>query len=72
MAKRKSSPQKFNRIAEELEAQGKTQAWLAGELGVEYRTINRYANNHRQPSIEILFQIAKILRIGPGELLNEN
>jgi putative transcriptional regulator len=72
MAKRKSSSKKFNRIGEELAAQDKTQAWLAEELKMEFRTINRYVNNHRQPSIEMLFSIAKLLGVRPGELLNND
>jgi putative transcriptional regulator len=68
-SKPKSSPPKYNRIGEVLEEQGKTQAWLAGELELEFRTVNRYVNNHRQPSIERLFEIARVLRAKPGDLL---
>lgn len=71
MAKRRSSVREFNRIMEVLEEKGKTQAWLAGELEVEYRTVNRYVNNHRQPTIETLFHIARILKVSPKDLLNE-
>ena len=70
MAKKVVLPKKYNRLAEVLEKHGKTQAWLAGEMEKEYRTVNRYVNNHRQPSIETLFEIAKILKVVPGDLLN--
>jgi transcriptional regulator with XRE-family HTH domain len=70
MAKRKAAPEKFNCIAEILSKKGLSQSWLAGELGVEFRTVNRYVNNHRQPSIEILFEIAQILKVNPKDLLN--
>jgi transcriptional regulator with XRE-family HTH domain len=70
MAKRKAVPEKFNCIAEILSKKGLSQSWLAGELGVEFRTVNRYVNNHRQPSIEILFEIAHLLKVNPKELLN--
>jgi putative transcriptional regulator len=67
----KSLPtRKYNRILEVLESKGKTQSWLAGELEIEFRTVNRYVNNHRQPSIVTLFQIAKILKVNARELLN--
>lgn len=69
MAKR-NPVTKFNLIKEVLAAQGKTQSWLAGELDVEFRTVNRYINNHRQPSLELLFDIAKKLRVNPKELIN--
>jgi putative transcriptional regulator len=72
MAKKSSSVlRKYNRIAEVLEIKNKTQAWLAGELEVEYRTINRYVNNHRQPSVETLFIIAKVLKVRVSELLED-
>jgi len=70
VAKRKNSPAKLNSIKEALEVRGKTQAWLAGELDLEFRTVNRYINNHRQPSLERLFEIAAILKINPKELIN--
>ena len=70
MAKSKADPPKLNRIAEVLQAKGKTQAWLAGEMELEYRTVNRYVNNHRQPSLETIFLIAKVLKVNPRELLD--
>ncbi|CAN5439173.1 hypothetical protein BH09BAC3_BH09BAC3_36000 [soil metagenome] len=70
MLKRKNSLPKLNLIKEVLETQGKSQAWLAGELDIEFRTVNRYVNNHRQPSIERLFQIAKLLKVNAKELIN--
>lgn len=61
----------FNRIKDELLKQGKTQAWLADELGVEFQTVSRYVNNRRQPSIETLYHIAKILKVSPKDLLRD-
>lgn len=73
MAKKKSArPKKYNRIAEVLENEGKTQAWLAGELELEYRTVNRYVNNHRQPAVEVLFEISKVLKVPVQELLEKD
>jgi putative transcriptional regulator len=71
MAKRRTTSKKeYNRIGEVLQEQGKTQAWLAGELDVEFRTVNRYVNNHRQPTLETLYRIAKVLRVSARELIN--
>jgi len=61
---------KYNRIKDELANQGKTQVWLAGELDKEFLTVTRYVNNLRQPSIEVLFEIAKALKVNPKELIN--
>jgi len=60
----------LNRIKEVLDEHGKTQAWLAGELDIEFRTVNRYINNHRQPSLEKLFDMAKILKVNVKDLIN--
>lgn len=60
----------MNRIKEVLEQQGKTQTWLSVKLGKSYNMVNSYVQNRRQPSIEVLFAISKILKVSPGELLN--
>ena len=59
----------MNRIKEVLEKKGLTQTWLAEALGKSYNMVNSYAQNRRQPSIEILFEIGKILKVDPRELL---
>ncbi|MBS1635927.1 MAG: helix-turn-helix transcriptional regulator [Bacteroidetes bacterium] len=62
----------MNRIKEVLESRGLTQTWLAETLGKSYNMVNSYAQNRRQPSIEILFEIAQILNVDPKELINSN
>lgn len=69
MAKR-NPVKKLNLIKEVLEAKGKSQSWLAGELDIEFRTVNRYINNHRQPTLERLFEIASALKVNAKELIN--
>lgn len=61
----------YNRIKEVLKDKGITQADLADMLDVRYLTINNYCNNRRQPSVERLFEIAKILKVSPRELIRE-
>lgn len=63
---------KMNRIKEILEEKGLTQIWLAKKLGKSYNMVNSYAKNRRQPSIEILFEIANILQTDVRLLLEEN
>jgi transcriptional regulator with XRE-family HTH domain len=60
----------MNRIKEVLEIKGIKQIWLAEQLGKSYNMVNSYAQNRRQPSIEDLFKIAKILGVEPSELIN--
>lgn len=69
MGKRFDMP-KYNRIKDVLVAHGKTQTWLAEKLDKDFITITRYCNNRRQPSIPILFEIAKALRVNPKDLIN--
>ena len=60
----------MNRIKEVLEEKGVKQTWLADKLGKSYNMVNSYVQNRRQPSIEDLFKIAKILKIKPSKLIN--
>lgn len=60
----------FNRIKKVMEEQGVKQTWLAERLGKSFCVVNSYVCNRRQPSIEVLFEIAKCLRVNPKELLN--
>jgi len=59
----------MNRIKAVLKEKGLTQIWLAKKLGKSYNTVNSYAKNRRQPSIEILFGIAEILNMEAKDLL---
>jgi putative transcriptional regulator len=76
MAKRKSKTTskakvELNRIKEVLEEQGRTQIWLSEQLDRDFKTITRYVNNHRQPTLDMLFKIAKVLKVGVRELIKE-
>jgi transcriptional regulator with XRE-family HTH domain len=71
MPKQKAPSAKLNCIREVLEAQGKTQTWLAEKLDKDFVTVTRYVNNKRQPTLETLFAIAQILKVSPRELINE-
>jgi transcriptional regulator with XRE-family HTH domain len=70
VVKRKTQAQKLNLLKEILAKQGKTQSWLAGELDMEFRSVSRYVNNHRQPSLDKLFEIARILKVNVKDLIN--
>jgi transcriptional regulator with XRE-family HTH domain len=59
----------MNRIKEVLKQKGKKQVWLAKELGKSYNMVNSYAQNRRQPSIELLYEIGEILKVDAKELL---
>jgi transcriptional regulator with XRE-family HTH domain len=61
----------MNRIKEVLKEKGISQTWLADKVGKSNNTINEYARNKRQPSLEDLYKIAEILNISAKELLVE-
>lgn len=59
----------MNRIKEVLKDKGISQTWLAKQTGKSYNSINEYARNVRQPSLEDLYKIADILNIEAKDLL---
>ena len=59
----------MNRIKEVLEEKDIKQVWLADKLGKSFNTVNGYVQNRNQPSLEVLYEIAKILDVNPKELL---
>lgn len=63
--------QKMNRIKEVLKEKGITQTRLCNQLGKSYNAVNAYAQNRRQPSLDVLFKIAQILKVTPRELIQE-
>ena len=58
-----------NRIKEVLEERGIKQTWLAVRLGKSFCIVYSYVCNRRQPSLDVLFEIAKILNVNPKELI---
>lgn len=61
----------MNRIKEVLEEKGIKQIWLAEKLNKSYNMVNGYAKNRRQPSLELLNQIAEILNVSVKDLITE-
>lgn len=62
----------MNRIKQILSERGIKQTWLAEQLGKSYNMVNSYATNKRQPSVEVLYQIADILNVSVKDLLIDN
>lgn len=62
----------MNRIKEVLEEKGIKQTWLADKLGKSYNMVNAYVGNRRQPSLDLLNQIAEILDVDVRTLLVSN
>ena len=62
----------MNRIKEVLEDKGIKQMWLAEKLGKSFSIVNAYVCNRRQPSLEVLYQIANLLQVDVKDLLISN
>jgi transcriptional regulator with XRE-family HTH domain len=62
----------MNRIKEVLDEKGIKQTWLSDQLGKSYNMVNAYVQNRQQPRLEILYEIANILKIDVKELLKTN
>lgn len=63
--------EKINRIKVVLVEQGKTGKWLAEQLGKNEATVSRWCSNTSQPSLEMLVQIAQVLRVNTKDLIND-
>lgn len=61
---------KINRLKIILVEKGKTNRWLAAQLGKSEITVSRWCTNDVQPSLETLWQIADLLDIDIKDLIN--
>jgi len=59
----------FNRIKIVLVEKGRTNLWLADKMKKNAATVSRWCTNEVQPSLETLFEIAKVLEVDVRELL---
>ena len=62
----------MNRIKEVLEEKGIKQIWLSERLGKSFNSVNSYVQNRKQPRLEVLGEIAKILDVDIKDLILSN
>ena len=60
-----------NRLKIVLVEQKKTGKWLAEQLGKDPSTISKWCSNTTQPPLDVLVNIANLLRVDIKELINE-
>ena len=60
---------KLNLIKTALIDKGKTNKWLAEQLGKDPATVSKWCTNASQPSIETLLEIARVLQVDVKDLL---
>jgi transcriptional regulator with XRE-family HTH domain len=62
----------LNRIKAVLTEKGRSNQWLAARLSKNEATVSRWCTNSSQPSIEMLYEIARNLDVDIRELLNKS
>ncbi len=64
------SKKAINRLKAVLAEQGKTNKWLAEQLGKNETTTSRWCTNEIQPSMDNLVAIATLLKVDVRDLIN--
>lgn len=62
----------LNRLKVVLADSGKTNKWLAEQLGRDSVTISKWCTNTTQPDLLTLSKISALLKVGIRELLVDN
>ena len=65
----RNGDRKLNRIKTALIDNGKTNKWLAEQLGKDPATASKWCTNACQPSLEMLITISKLLRVDLNDLV---
>ena len=60
---------KINRIKVMLAEKGKTNKWLAMQLGKDPATVSKWCTNAAQPTLETMMLIAQMLEVGIEDLV---
>ena len=60
---------RINRVKEVLVIQGKSQKWLAEQMGISTTAMTAICNNKSQPHLKDLKRMAEILEVDIRELL---
>ena len=60
---------KLNRIKTALVDNGRTNKWLAEQLGKDPATVSKWCTNACQPSLEMMITISKLLKIDLNDLV---
>ena len=60
---------KLNRIKTALVDNGKTNKWIAAQLGKDPATVSKWCTNACQPSLEMMITISKLLKVDLNDLV---
>ena len=59
----------INRIKAVLADRGRTNKWLAEQLGCAPTTVSKWCTNAAQPTLETMMQIAHLLEVAMNDLV---
>lgn len=59
----------INRIKAVLADRGRTNKWLAEQLGCAPTTVSKWCTNAAQPTLETMMQIAQLLEVDMNDLV---
>jgi len=62
---------KINRIKVMLAEKGRTNKWLAEQVGKDPATVSKWCTNAAQPSLEMLLQVARVLEVEIKDLIRD-
>ena len=65
----RNGDRKLNRIKTALVDNGKTNKWLAEQLGKDPATVSKWCTNACQPSLEMMITISKLLKVDLNDLV---
>lgn len=61
----------LNRIKVMLAERNQTNKWLAEQVGKDPATVSKWVTNASQPSLEVIFKIAKVLKCNYTDLIRD-
>jgi transcriptional regulator with XRE-family HTH domain len=62
---------KLNRIKVMLAERNQTNKWLAEQVGKDPATVSKWVTNASQPSLEMIFKIAEVLKCNYTDLIRD-
>lgn len=61
----------YNRIKVMLAERNQTNKWLAEQIGKDPATVSKWVTNASQPSLEMFFKMAEVLKCNYTELIRD-
>ena len=61
----------LNRIKVMLAERNQTNKWLAEQVGKDPATVSKWVTNTSQPSLEMIFKIAEVLKCNYTDLIRD-